>query len=419
MRWRVFRRSSRARIIAASLALLVVAEIAVLVLLPGQSGPQPLAVEATDYFTPAQIERATDYQSGQRLISLALLVAEFALLALLASGRPAPARRFLERLESRPLLGALAAGAALSAALALLLLPLGLFAHERAVDVGLSTQDLASWLWDRGRGIGIGALYAAVGALILLVLQRRLPRSWWLAGTGVVIVYAVVSTFLAPVLLSPIFNDFQRLPAGQTRDDVVELADRAGVEIGDVYVVDASRRGTSLNAYVNGIGSTRRVVLYDNLVDAAERPALRSVVAHELGHVKGDDLVRGLVFVALVAPIGMLFVREVGGAVAVRTGTEAGRASALPAYALAIGIATLVLGVFGNQLSRGVEERADRFSIELTGDPAGLIELQRTIGIRNLSDPSPPEWTQLLWGTHPDKLERIGLAEAWPGGGPG
>jgi STE24 endopeptidase len=409
--------SPRARIVAAALAALLAAALAVLILDPGQPGPVATPVEEADYFSPGELEAGRDYRGELRLLGLLALVVELAALGLLVAGRPRRLRAALERLQARPLLGAAAAGAAISLMLALVALPVGIWIHELAVDVGISVQSLGGWLFDRARSAGIAALYAAVGALLLIGLQRRLRRSWWLAASGVVVAFAVVSQFLAPVVLAPIFNDFEPLPDGADRRDVLSLADRAEVEIGEVYRVDASSRRTSLNAYVSGFGSTRRVVIYDNLLDSAERPALRSVVAHELAHVKQRDIGRGLLFVAIVAPLGMLFVREAGAAMAARTGTGPGQIAALPAYALALTIATFTLGLAGNQLSRAVEERADRFALELTGDPAGLTELQLDLARRNVSDPDPPGWSRLLFGTHPSTVERLGLARAYEADG--
>ena len=410
---RVSLRSRRARIIAAALGAVVVAELAVWALSPEQPGPAAVAVDALDYLDAGRLQQALEFRAETRVLGLLGIALELAALGLVTLGRPRFARRLLRRFEARPLLGAAAAGGLLSLSLAVLALPLGIWAQQLAVDVGLSVQSLGGWLFDRARSAGIAALYAAVGALLLILLQRRLPRAWWLAASGVVVSFAAIVTFLTPVVLAPIFNDFERLPDGPERSQVFSLADRAGVEIGDVYRVDASSRRTSLNAYVSGIGSTRRVVLYDNLLDATEGPALRSVVAHELGHVKANDIGRGLLFVALITPVGMLFVREAGAALAARSGAGPGQVAALPAYALALAIATLVLGIAGNQLSRAVEERADRFALELTDDPAGLIDLQQQLAERNLRDPEPPRWSRLLFATHPSTVERIGVAEGY------
>lgn len=410
---RVSLRSPGARILAVALAALVVAELAVLVLSPDQRGPVPLAVEASEYFDPGALERSVSYRADLRTISIVALIVELAALGALALGRPRRAGELLGRLGKLPLAGAALAGLGLSLLLSLLALPTGLLIHERAVEIGVSTQNLGGWLYDWLRSAAIAGLFAAAGAAILIGLQRRLPRRWWLAGSAVVVAFAAAISFLAPVVLAPIYNDFEPLGPGQARSDVLELAARAGVDVDDVYRVDASSRGRSLNAYVDGIGSTRRIVIYDNLLERAERPELRSLVAHELGHVADDDISRGILFVAIVAPLGVLFVREAGGALAAKRGVEPGTPAALPAYAFALVAAVFVLNIAGNQLSRGVEENADRFALELTSDPAGLIDLQTQLAEVNRSDPDPPGWASALFSTHPSTLQRIGLARAY------
>ena len=264
------------------------------------------------------------------------------------------------------------------------------------------------------RTAGITALLTGLGSALLIALVRRLPRAWWAAGAGAVVALAVLFTWIAPVVLAPVFNDFEPLADdSRARAEVLALGEAAGVDIGEVYRVDASRRVSSLNAYVDGIGSSKRVVIYDNLLEQAKRAELRSVVAHELAHVAHADIRRGILFVAIVAPLGMLFVRELGTAIARRSGADPGTPAALPAYLLALTIAVFVLNIPGSQLSRAIERSADGFALELTDDPEGLIGLQTRLARTNLSDPDPPGWVTSLLATHPTTLERIGAARAF------
>ena len=407
-------RSRGARIGAVAIAMVIVAEGAVWLLRPGEDPPEPEPVSEGDYFEAEQIERAREYRSGQRWLLVAGLGAQGAVLVALALGRPRGARRALERMSARPVLGAAAAGAGLSLTLAVVALPTDVWAHERSVDAGLSTQSLASWLADVAKAAGIGAALAGVGAALLLALVRRFPRHWWAPGAAAVVAISAVFSWLAPVLLAPLFNDFDELPEGsRERAEVVALAKRGGVDVGEVLRVDASRRSTSLNAYVGGLGPTKRVVLYDNLIERAEPAELRSVVAHELAHAAHEDIPRGIGFVAIVAPLGLLFVREVGEALADRSGAERASPAALPAYVLGIALASFLLGVPGNQLSRQVEASADDYALELTEDPQALIDLQRRLTVENVSDPDPPGLVTFLLGTHPPAVERIGAAVAF------
>jgi Zn-dependent protease with chaperone function len=391
------------RVGVAAVAMVLVAEGAVWLLRPGERPIQPAQVSEHGYFTEAQIERGRAYSDGQLWLLLAAVGAQGAVLVGLGLGRPRFLRRRLERLEARPIVGAAAAGAGLSIALGLAALPAGVAAHERAVDYGVSTQSLGFWLADLGKSAAIGAALAAAGAALLIALVRRFGSRWWLPGTVAVAAIAVVFVWLAPVVLAPLFNRFTPLPAtSKARAEVLALGRRAGVDIGQVYRVDASRRVRSLNAYVDGVGSTKRVVLYDNLLQRTNRPELRSVVAHELGHVKHDDVPRGLAFV-----------RELGGLLAQRTGVDERGPGALPGYALGLMVASLALGVVGNQLSRQVEASADTFALELTHDPHALIQVQRRLALSSVADPDPPGIVTALAGTHPSTVDRIGTAVAY------
>jgi STE24 endopeptidase len=191
---------------------------------------------------------------------------------------------------------------------------------------------------------------------------------------------------------------------------VLALAKRAGVDVGEVYEIDASRRTSAANAYVNGIGHTKRVVLYDNLLKEFTPAELRLVVAHELGHVAHRDVPRGLLYLLIVAPFGMFAVARLSERVTPR---DAGLVAAVPAVALAIAVLVPAISAISNQLSREVEARADRFSMELTRDPQELIAFQKRITMQNVSDPDPPGWVTFLLATHPTAMQRIGQALAF------
>jgi STE24 endopeptidase len=235
----------------------------------------------------------------------------------------------------------------------------------------------------------------------------RFGRRWWIPGAAAITGFAVVMTFLGPVLLDPVFNKFTPLPAGSTREDVLELARKAGVDVGQVYEVDASRRTTAANAYVNGIGHTKRVVLYDTLLKDFTPAETRLVIAHELGHVHYDDVPHGLLWLALVAPLTTLALARVSERLTVPGAT------AVPAVALSLALLTPAITVVSNQLSRAIERRADDFALRMTGEPDAMVGFERRITLQNVGDPDPPAWRQFLLGTHPDTMERIGQALAY------
>lgn len=386
------------------------AGVATFVLRPRGGLIEPAPVDKTAYFSAAEIERAEEFRGPQRVLGIVGVVASGATLALIALRPPRRIRRVLERAGRRPLPGAAAVGAGLSVTLALVSLPLNAVGHERAVDVGLSTQDWLPWLGDVGKSTAIGALFAAAGAGGALALARRFPRGWWAPGAVAVVAVSATFVFLAPLVLEPIFNRFTPLPDGPLRAEVLSLAQRSGVSVGEVYSVDASRRTTGANAYVGGLGATKRVVLYDNLLEAFPAPEVRSVVAHELAHQKHSDLPKGLLWLALVSlPAAYLTQR-----LTERLAPEGtGRPSMLPALALSVGLISFAVGASSNVLSRQVEARADAFALELTRDAPAFIALERRLATRNVADPDPPVALHALFGTHPTTLERIGFGVAW------
>ena len=171
--------------------------------------------------------------------------------------------------------------------------------------------------------------------------------------------------------------------------------------------MDASRRTTAANAYVAGLGSSKRVVLYDTLLRDFSPGEVRLVVAHELGHVHYRDVPHGLLYLAIVAPFGMFAVARLAERWAPGDGP-----AAVPAAGLALALIVPAMTMISNQLSRPVEARADRYSIRLTGEVEGLIGFQQRIVEQNVSDPDPPAWVHFLLGTHPTAMQRIGQALA-------
>ena len=360
----------RSRLPLAIAVAVAAAAVATLLLRPRSGLIEPAPVDVKQYFTAFQLERAEDFRSLQRVLGLAGLGIGIGTLGVLVWRPP---RRLLGRLGARPLLGGAAVGAGISLLLVVTGLPIRAWMRQRSLDVGLSTQAWSDWAVDVVKGAGIGAVTAAVGGLVAVALVRRFPRNWWAPGAVLVIAYGVVTIWLYPIVIDPVFNKFDKLKPGQLRSDVLELADRAGVDVGEVYRIDASRRTSAANAYVIGLGHSKRVVLYDNLIDEFPRDEVRVVVAHELGHQKHNDLLRGLAWLALVAPAGTFLTQALAERFARR---ELGTPAGLPAIALAVALAGLGLGIASNALSRPVEARADSFALELTRDPDRFRELR-------------------------------------------
>ena len=386
-----------------------VAHAAMLLLRPGDGLIDPDPIDVGRYFSREDIARARRYGHPQLALHAAASLVQAGVLAAFASraGRlPAAAR---------PLVQAAGVGVGLSLAVGVAPLPLNAIARRRALAVGLATQSWGAWARDLLRGAALGLVLNAGAAPVAVALMRRFPHGWWLPASGVALAGAGTLTFLGPVVLDPLFNSFAPLPAGTVREDVLELAARAGVEVGEVYEVDASRRTSAANAYVSGVGATRRVVLFDTLLRDFTREEIRLVVAHELAHVRYRDVPRGLAHLALSAPAGMYAVAQLTRRLD-RSGTPEASAAALPALVLSLGIVSAAVGSLACRLSRRVERRADAFALALADAPEPFVAFERRIVAQNLADPDPPRWLVGLMGTHPSTVERIGIARAYARG---
>jgi STE24 endopeptidase len=270
----------------------------------------------------------------------------------------------------------------------------------RSKRVGLVTQSWGGWAVDLVKAQAVTAPLTAGAGALLDAGMRRFGARWWLPGAGGLLGFGVLSLLAGPALIDPIFNRFE--PASDDlRARVQALADAAEVPVDRVLVMDASKRTTASNAYVTGLGPTKRVVLYDTLLRDFSVAEVDFVVAHELAHVRHRDVQRSLLLVAVAAPATMR---------AIALAAEA-LGNSLPAVALSAGLVSVPVGVVTHGLSRAVERRADRFAMDLVGDPRSQIAFQRGICVRNVAEPEPPRWVQLLYGTHPTTLERIAMAE--------
>jgi STE24 endopeptidase len=390
------------------LLALACAEGAARRLTPQEAAPvRPLKPDLSRHFTSEEMARGRRFVRPQLALGLAGELLQLGLLtaAVWRTGRRAdPGGDARHPVVAGALVAAgLAGGATLSG------LPVAALARRRSLAVGLSTQSWRGWAADLAKAAGIEVSLAGGAGAGVTWLTRRYPRSWWLgASAGAVAVGGLTAT-LAPVLLEPVFNHFTPLPPGDTRADVLELASAAGVRVGEVYGVDASRRTTGANAYVSGLGPTKRVVLFDTLLERYSREQIRVVVAHELAHVRHRDVRRSLTFLALISPAAGLAVQRISWQLYPARGTP----GALPALALAGALVAGPLGLIGSRLSRAVERRADLFSLRLSDAPEAFVEFQRAIAVQNVADVDPPRWVSGLLSTHPPVRERIGLALAY------
>jgi STE24 endopeptidase len=271
---------------------------------------------------------------------------------------------------------------------------------------GFSTQRATGWLVDRAKGLAVSLVLGSAAWSAAVALARALP-GWWALPAGAALALAVLFlSFVAPVVLEPLFNRFRSLEDETLAADLRELSQRVGVPVRDVLVADASRRTTKVNAYVSGIGRTRRVVLFDTLLAATDPAAVQVVVAHELGHRRDRH----------VAKLTVLAMAGAAAAVAVLwavLGTRVGQPRTLPEALLLLFALELPAAPGLSWLSRRFERAADRCSLDLTQEPAAFARAHVELARRNLSDLEPPRLVYLLLFSHPTPPERLESGRAW------
>jgi STE24 endopeptidase len=339
--------------------------------------------------------------------------------ALLLGLTPLGAR--LVELVGRPFGGhwvaqALLGGAALVAVVEVLTLPLAAWRETVLRRYGLSTQNWASWTVDLVKAYAVTAVIGAVAVLTFFGVARLLPRWWWVFVAAGAAGLTVLFTFVFPVLVEPIFNKFTPMEPGPLRANLIALAERDGVPVRDVLVADASRRTTAFNAYVSGLGPTRRIVVYDTLLKEAPPTEVEAVVAHELGHAKDRDVLTGTLVGALGTAAAVIAVYLLGswtgllrrvGAEAVTDPRAIGLLMALAA------VAGLVAAPAQTLVSRRIEARADAHALALTDDPSTVESMERRLATKNLADVDPPRLEYVMFATHPSVVERIAAARAY------
>jgi len=381
-----------------------------------------VAADATRDFTAGELARSQAYRGAARPVTYALLAGSLLLAGVLAL-TPLGSRFVIAagRLLGGGRLARIVAGTvALTLATRLVLLPLGARVEAVRRAYGLSTRSWGGWLADVARGYVISTVLLLIVILAISGLAQGWPRRWWagaaLGAAGLVL----LTSFAYPLVVEPVFNRFTSLPAGSLRTEILALAEQEGTPLEGVLVADASRRTSTLNAYVSGFGATRRVVLFDTLLEQANEREVLLIVAHELGHTARGDVLRGTATGALGAAAGacVLYLVLTSPRVQRWAGLPAGQGAAADPRLIAVPLLViLVLAQLGGPVqllvSRRIEARADVASLTATRDPAGFVAMQRRLSLINLSDLEPPPVVFALFASHPTGPQRIALARTW------
>ena len=295
-------------------------------------------------------------------------------------------------------------------------LPFAVMSHRLEVRYGLSRQTWKGWTLDDAKSLAIGFGLTLVAVEVLYWLLREFPTVWWLLvwllGLGV----SVAASFVAPVLFLRIFYKSNRLESPELEARLRTLADRAGMRVLGVHVVQSSVKSSRSNAALAGAGRTRRIVLTDTLLKTHGPDEIETILAHELAHQKHRDPAIGFATFILTSFVSLAVLAAVlPWAVGVLGLRGIADVAGLPVLMLATGILSLAFDPLERALSRRRESRADRAALEITGKPEAFASAMVKLHDENLSLARPPRLIEILLMTHPAAWRRVSAARAFPG----
>lgn len=293
-----------------------------------------------------------------------------------------------------------------------LMLPFDYFMLSVERHYGISNVGLDTWLVDHVKNLGIEWVTTTFVLLLILALMKRSPRKWWLWLWAFSVPLMLFLQFLQPVIIEPLYNDFTPLRAGELKKELLHLASQAGIPADDIYEVNMSERTNQLNAYVSGIGSNARVVLWDTLLQKMDTREILVVMAHEMGHYAERHVFWGSGW-GLAVSFGLLWggsriyeitVRNWGRARGLRGPRDM---AGLPLLLAVVSLLTLAAAPINNAVSRLMEVRADSYAMKVTGDGEAGVSAFQKLAAANLSPVTQPAVIQWFLGSHPTIEKRI------------
>jgi len=295
--------------------------------------------------------------------------------------------------------------------------PLALYqGYFREHRYGLATQGFGGWMRDQAAGLGVELVLMPILLVALYAVFRRAPRTWWVWGAVVGLVFLVLVILIAPVYIAPLFNDYKALEDPAVVDPILQLARGNGVAVDHVYQFDASRQSTRISANVSGFLGTLRISLNDNLLNRCTLPEVKAVMAHEIGHYVLNHIYESIVFFAVVLTLAFAFVRFGFEAARSRWGERWGvegisDVAGLPLLSAVFSVFFLLATPVMNTYIRVNEAEADIFGLNAAREPDGFAEAALKVGEYRKLDPGPfEEW---FFFDHPSGRSRIEMAMRW------
>jgi STE24 endopeptidase len=420
------------------LIVILIAVGVVIALMPvyARGNPAPLtsAAENANRFDPAAATKAwlatiprdrreksdAYFEGGYWLVLWNFLLLAAISVSLLESRISARLRDFAERVSRSKNLQVAGYAGAYLLLVYVLSFPLNLYEHFfREHHYGFATQSFLPWLREQLIGFGLTIIGGTILLIALYTVFRRAPRTCWIWGTAVAVVFMLIVVFIAPVFIEPLFNTYKPITNPEIKNPILAMARANQIPAKQVFEVDASRQNTRVSANVAGLFSTTRIALNDNLLKQCALPEIRAVMAHEMGHYVLNHGVKLLTYAGIFLAIGFALTRVLFDAAVRRWGVRWGvrgiaDPAGLPLLVLILGTLLFIATPFLNTVVRVTEREADAFGINTSREPDGMAKVALKLGAYRKLDPTPLE--EFIFFDHPSGRARIRMAMDWKAG---
>jgi STE24 endopeptidase len=357
------------------------------------------------------------FEGGYWLLLWNFLLGVAIALLLLGTGFSARWRDFAERTTRFKSLQVALYALGYTVIVFLLFLPLGIYTgYFREHAYGLATQSFGPWFREQLIGLVIGVIASVIGLIVLYAVLRRAPRTWWLWGSALGMLFLALSMMISPVFIAPLFNTYKPLNDPKISQPILALARANQIPVHEVFEVDASRQSNRVGANVSGLFGTTRISLNDNLLKRCTLPEIRVVMAHEMGHYVLNHSFKLTLYFGLFIFGGFAFSKLTFDRAVRRWGERCGvrglaDPAGFPLFALLFSLFFFLITPLANTAIRVTEREADAFAINTAREADGFAKAALKLGDYRKLDPGPLE--EFVFFDHPSGRARIRMAMDW------
>ncbi|MDM5334512.1 M48 family metallopeptidase [Ureibacillus composti] len=290
--------------------------------------------------------------------------------------------------------------------------PLDYYRYNLSKSYGISTQSFSSWMRDNVIDFWVNFVITVLVVTVLYWLINKSPKKWWIPAWLLTIPFSIFIMFIQPVVIDPLYNEFYPLTNKELETKILELAEQANIPSDHVYEVNMAEKTNALNAYVTGVGSNSRIVLWDTTLNRLNEEEILFIMGHEMGHYVEKHIYIGIAGYVLMMLVGLWLISKMMPWIINRFGhvlkiKDVISIHSLPLILLLSSILLFVSSPISNFVSRYQEQRADEFAMELVQDPEAAVSGFQKLTKAGLSEVNPPTLVKWFRYTHPPMLERI------------